>query len=174
NIWRIDELKPEESATIDVSGIIIGTESEKYVMRFTSGVSGDRGNDIESVLAVADTEFTLENPFLSVDVRVGNDQSETVTIAPGAQATVSLALRNTLDTAVYDGEVEVKLSGNALSDTDVSVNTGYYDSNSKVVRFNVSEVSALRRINPDSTVNLSFSLRPESTGLATPQITMDV
>ncbi|MCB9819486.1 DUF11 domain-containing protein [Candidatus Nomurabacteria bacterium] len=174
NVWSIPELKPEESASIEIKGIVIGTESEKYVVKFTTGVSDGRTNELASVLAVADTEFTLEEPFLAIDVRVANSSDQTVTIAPGEQATVSLNLRNSLDTTVYDGLVEVQLSGNALSNTDVSVNNGYYDANAKIVRFNVSEVSALREIDPDSTVNLSFSLRPEATGIETPQIKLNV
>lgn len=174
NIWSIPELKPEESAEIEIRGIVIGTESEKYVVKFTAGVSDGRTNDLASVLAITDTEFTLEDPFLAIDVKVDNSSDQTVTISPDSTATVSLALRNSLETTVYDGLVEVKLSGNALSSTDVLVNNGYYDANAKVVRFNVSEVSALREIDPDATVNLSFSLRPEATGVETPQITMDV
>lgn len=174
NVWSIPLLKPEESAKIEIGGIVIGTESEKYVVKFTTGVSDGRTNELASVLAVADTEFTLEDPFLAIDVRVDNSTDQTVTIAPGGRATVSLALRNSLDTTVYDGLVEVKLSGNALSSADISVNNGYYDANSNIVRFNVSEVSSLREIEPDSTVNLSFSVRPESTGVETPQIKLDV
>jgi len=174
NVWSIDELKPEESAKIELRGIVIGTETEKYVVRFTAGVSDNRTNELSSVLAVSDTEFTLEDPFLSIDVQVDNKKEETVTIAPDGQASVSLLLRNSLDTTVYDALVEVKLAGNAMSGSKVSVNNGYYDANAKIVRFDVSQVSALRQIGPDSTVNLSFSISPEDNGLETPQIFLDV
>ena len=174
NVWSISELKPEESASIEIKGIVIGTESEKYVVKFTTGVSDGRTNELASVLAVADTEFSLEEPFLAIDLRVNNSSDQTVTIAPGEQATVSLVLRNNLDTTIHDGLVEVRLSGNALYNTDVSVNNGYYDANANTVRFDVSKVSSLKKIDPDSTVNLSFSLSPEATGIETPQIKMDV
>lgn len=174
NVWSIPELKPEESASIEIKGIVIGTESEKYVVKFTTGVSDGRTNELASVLAVADTEFSLEEPFLAIDLRVNNSSDQTVTIAPGEQATVSLVLRNNLDTTIHDGLVEVRLSGNALYNTDVSVNNGYYDANANTVRFDVSKVSSLKKIDPDSTVNLSFSLSPEATGIETPQIKMDV
>lgn len=174
NVWSIPELKPEDSTKIEIKGIVIGTESEKYVVKFTTGVSDGRTKELSSVLAVADTEFTLEDQFLAIDVRVDNKTEQTVTIPPGGQAPVSLVLRNSLDTTVYDGLVEVKLSGNAMPATQVSVNNGYYDANANVVRFDVSQVSSLREIGPDSTVNLSFSLSPETSGIQTPQIMLDV
>ena len=175
NVWSIAELKPEESTTIELSGIVVGTESEKYVVHFTAGVSDGRSQgELASVLAVGDTEFTLENPFLSVGVEVDNKSDETVSVGPGEQAPITIELRNTLESAVHDGRVEVKLSGNALSDSGVSVNSGYYDSNNNTVIFDVSRVAALRRIDPDSTVNLSFSLRPDTTGLSAPQINLDI
>ncbi len=175
NVWSIPELQPEGSATIEVTGVVVGTKTEKYVMRFTAGVADQRDqSSLASVLAVGDTEFTLEDPFLAVKVLVDNRSDETVSLGPDGQATVSLEIRNTLDTAVFDGLIEVKLGGNALSDGGVRVNNGYYDSNTNTVRFDVASVSGLRRINPGSSANLSFSIRPEAVGLETPQVTLDV
>jgi hypothetical protein len=175
NVWSIPELQPETSATIEISGIVTGTESEQYVVRFTAGVSDERNQgSLASVLAVGDVEFTLENPFLSVEVEVDNRPDETVTIGPNSQAVVSLDVRNTLPTTIHDGLIEVKLSGNALSDSGVSVSNGYYDSNTNTVRFDVASVSSLRRIDPGETVNLSFNIQPETSGVESPQIRLDV
>lgn len=175
NVWRIDELEPEGSAAIELTGVIVGTKSDKYVMKFSVGAAGERNpNDITSLLAVGDTEFTLEDPFLDIDVFVNNSTNETVSIAPDAQATVFVDVKNTLDTIVYDGVVEVKLSGNALSGTDVSTNTGYYDSNSRTVRFDSTSSGGLRRLNPGASERLSFTLRPPTSGLETPQIVLEV
>ncbi len=175
NVWVIPELPPEGSATIEVTGVVVGTKSEKHVVRFTAGVADQRNQgNLASILATGDTEFTLEDPFLAFNVRVDNSSDETVSLGPNGQATVSLEIRNTLESAVFDGLVEVKLGGNALSDAGVRVSNGYYDSNSNTVRFDVASVSSLRRINPGATVNLSFSVRPETTGLETPQVTLDI
>lgn len=175
NIWSIPELKPEESATIEITGVVTGTKTEKYVTHFTVGVSDGRNQgSIASVLAVSDTEFTLEDPFLDVEVQVDNRSDGTVSVASGAPATVALNIRNTLDTTVYDGQIEVKLAGNALADRNVHVSNGYYDSNTKTITFDVSTASSLRSLSPGSTVNLSFSVLPEISGIATPQLTLDV
>ena len=175
NVWQISKLEPEGSVTIDITGVVVGTQSEKYVMKFSVGVASDRNpNDLSSILAVGDTEFTLEDPFLDLSVSVDGSENDSVTITPGSQSTILIEVRNTLNSPVYDGLIEVRLSGNALSDTDVSVSNGYYDSNTRTVRFDSSAVSGLRRINSGSTERVSFSLRPDSTGLESPQVTIDV
>lgn len=175
NIWRIAELKPEESATINVTGVIVGTKSDKYVMKFSVGSAGARNpSDIASLLAVSDTEFTLEDPFFDIGVLINNSTNETVSIAPDSQATVFIDVKNTLDTPVYDGLVEVKLSGNALVNTDVLTNTGYYDSNTRTVRFDSGSANGLRRMNPGASERLSFSLRSSASGVETPQVVLEV
>lgn len=175
NVWSIAELKPEESATVEITGVIVGTKADKYVLKFAVGVGSDRNpNELASLMAVGDTEFTLEDPFLDLDISINNSDSETVNIAANAQATVFIDITNTLDTAVYDGLVEVKLSGNALADTEVSVNTGYYDSNTRTVRFDSTSAGSLRRIDPGDTARFSFSLQPSATSVETPQVVLEV
>ncbi len=175
NVWRLDELKPEESVTIEVTGVIVGTKSDKYVMKYSVGAAGDRNpNDIASLLAVGDTEFTLEDPFFDIDVSINNSDNGTVSIAPDSQATVFIDVKNTLDTPVYDALVEIKLSGNALPDTNVLTNIGYYDSNTRTIRFDSGSAGGLRRLNPGSSERLSFSLRPSTSGLETPQVVLEV
>lgn len=175
NVWRIAELKPEESATIDITGVIVGTKADKYVLKFSVGVGSERNpNELASLMAVGDTEFTLEDPFFDLDISINNSESETVNLAANAQATVFIDVTNTLDTAVYDGLVEVRLSGNALSNNDVSVNTGYYDSNTRTVRFDSTSANGLRRVDPGDTERFSFSLKPSASALEAPQIVLEV
>lgn len=175
NIWRIDEIEPEGKATIKITGVVIGTESEKRVIKFSAGVASARdANTLSSVLAVGETEFTLEAPFLAVDVTVDGEKGETVSVAPGAQASVSIEMENTLDKNVHDGVVEVVLSGNALSDTDIQPVGGYYNSNTRTIRWDSNSDSSLDRLAPGETVRLSFSLLPEASGKQTPQVEFSV
>lgn len=175
NVWRIDELQPEASVTINVTGIIVGTKADKYVLKFSAGVAGERSPyDIASLLAIGDTEFTLEDPFLNLQVSINSSQDTVVSIAPDSQASVFVDVKNTLDTAIYDALVEVKLSGNALANTDVLTNTGYYDSNTRTVRFDSTSANGLRQLKPGATERLSFSLRPSASGIQTPQIVLEI
>lgn len=175
NIWKISELAPEGKTTIKLTGIVIGTESEKRVVKFAIGVAGTRdANTLASVLAVAETEFALEQPFLAVDVSIDGKKDKTVSVAPGMQTNVSLELKNTLKNSVYDTVVEVALSGNALSDTEVRPVGGHYDSSKHTIRWESSTDDVLTEIAPDGSVRLNFNLFPQTDGLQTPNITFSV
>ncbi|OGG85634.1 hypothetical protein A2392_02610 [Candidatus Kaiserbacteria bacterium RIFOXYB1_FULL_46_14] len=175
NIWKISDLPPEGKATIKLTGIVIGTESEKRVIKFAAGVAGTRdANTLASILAVAQTEFVLEQPFLAVDVTVDGKREKTVSVPPGMQTNVALDLKNTLENSVYDTVVEVALSGNALSDTEVRPVGGYYDSSRHTIRWESSTDDALTEIGPDGNVRLNFTLFPQTDGLQTPNVTFAV
>ena len=175
NVWLIKEIAPEGSATLDITGVVVGSKDEKRNIKFSAGVAGERDpNTLGSILAMTDTEFSIEEPFLTFDVTVGGSRDQTVTIAEGSQATVSVEMTNNSDNIVYDGVVEVLLSGNALADTQVNATGGYYNSNTRTIRFDVSSQPRLERIEPGATERFSFSLRPSASGLQTPQLQLEV
>ena len=175
NIWKISELPPEGTATIKITGVVIGTESEKRVIKFATGVAGSRdANTLASILAVAETEFVIEQPFLEVDVSVDGKKDETVSVSPGMQTNISLDLKNTLDNSIYDTVVEVTLSGNALSDTEVRPVSGHYDSSSRTIRWDSNSDDALSELGPGKNARLAFSLLPQTNGLQTPNIAFSV
>lgn len=175
NVWRIDTLKPEETVKIKISGAVVGIESEKRVLKFTAGAASSRdSSSIASVMAVASAEIDVEAPFLATTVTIDNSREETVSVAPGVQASSMVELKNVLGDPVYDVAVEVVLSGNALLDTDVQAIGGHYDSNSRTIRWDRSSDQSLERIEPGKTTRLSFTLRPQTAGVQTPQVSFSV
>ena len=174
NVWSITKLEPEESETITITGVILGTESEEHTMNFSVGVPNERDRfNLASIFAVASTEFLIEQAFLDVGITVNGVRNSTASISAGSQSNVSVGVKNTLPDAIYDGVVKLTLSGNALSDTQVQVNNGYYDSNTKTITWDISSVPALERIAPGDSENFSFSLTPSTNALLTPQINID-
>lgn len=175
NIWHVGELKPEESITIDLYGIIAGSAGEKYVLKFSTGVASERNpNELSSVLAVADTEFILENPFLSTTISINNNTDQIVSVAQNTDANVEVELKNNSDSSVFDAAMEIRLSGSALVDSGVSVNNGYYDSNTNTIRFDSSSSNRLRRLDPGATERFSFSIRPEAGIAESPQVILEL
>lgn len=173
NLWRISELPAEGKATIKLTGVVIGTESEKRVINFTVGVADTRDSSaLSSVMAMGQAEFSLEQPFMDVDMTIDGKKDETVSVEPGRQANVALELENTLTNPIYDAVVEVKLSGNALSDTDIRPIGGHYDSSSNTVHWDSSSDDSLEEIGPGDTVRLSFTILPQTAGLATPSVNL--
>lgn len=174
NIWLINELEPESSETITITGVVTGAKTDSNVINFSVGVPNERDRlSLASVYSIASTEFVIEQPFVDMKVVVNGERAASASIAPATQSSISVEIKNTLDDSIYDGVVEVKLSGNALSDTQVNVTGGYYDSNTKTIVWDISSNPNLERIAPGDSETFSFSMIPSTKTLQTPQINLE-
>ena len=177
NTWRIDTLAPEETQQIKVRGVVFGNQNEERVFRFSVGVPNERDAfSLASVFSTASTEMTVTEAFLSVDVSINGDDNPTVAVGSTDRARVILTFYNTLSSTLYDGEIEVKLGGNALDDNRVDSRPGFYDSNSNTIVWTTSQLRDLSEILPGESRTVSFTVE-QGEGLdasRTPQITLDV
>ena len=126
NVWLIESLEPEERKKITITGVIVGRETDEYAMHFSAGVpnEGDRLN-LASVFSTVSTEFLIEQPFIDVGLELNGDDSGTVAANAGQLVSVTIVVGNTLDETIYDGRVELSLSGNALTDYEVRPGSGF-------------------------------------------------
>lgn len=115
NVWRIDELLPEQSATIVLQGVITGLTEESLRINFEAGPA-DSNNQfiVGAILTESHTDFTIERPFIDVAVQIENQSGSVAVLDEGEIATVEVTIGNTLDETVYDMAVEVVPGGNAL------------------------------------------------------------
>lgn len=175
NAWMIDELEPEEESVITIRGAVIGQDTDIRTMKFSIGVPNvNDPSALASVFAVASTDFTIEQPFMNVDLEVNGQSGDVISINPGSRSSVNIGIRNTLSSAIYDVEVNVKLSGNALNGADVSVPNGYYNSNQQTITWEQSSRPQLGQVDPGDEENFSFSITPSSGVSATPQVAVEV
>lgn len=175
NVWLIENLEPEESKTIVITGIVVGKETDEHAINFTVGVPNERDQQtLASVFATAQTEFEIEQPFLNIDLEIGGVSNSIVVIEPGQHSGASIEIENTLDDTLYDIVVEVQLGGNALSDLDVGPPNGFYDSLSNKIIWDVSNAPELSELFPGKKTRLAFGIEPSVETLRTPQITLDV
>lgn len=175
NIWVIDTLEPEENATIQLTGVVVGKETDEYAMHFNAGVAA--GNDpysIDSILATAFTEFVIEQPFIDVALEINGDASSAVSIDKGEDVLVDITIKNVLPDTIYDASVALSVSGNALSDYTVDVNDGFYDSRNNQVTWDSGSFARLKEIKPNSEVRIRASFEPDPDIDITPQLAFDV
>jgi hypothetical protein len=161
DVWRIDELLPEESEDITVRGTIRGLTEETFRINFDVGPA-DTTNQYRtsSSLTRAFADFTIERPFIDVGVAINGDTSDEVIIPAGQSSNVKINVRNTLDETVYDMVVEVVPGGNALRQESISVDKGFYDSNNGTIRWEVSSNPDFNQVTPGSFRNLEFEILP--------------
>lgn len=166
--WMIPEISPNQAITIVLKGQVEGGQDEEFQMQFSAG-SPRQDNQfiLGSVLANATADFTIEKPFIDVDVAINGTKTDVVTLQTGQSTSVEVSVTNTLSESIYDMAVEVGISGNILSRETVGVQNGYYDSAKDVVRFEVSGNSSLAEVSPGQTRQFTFSLQPNDTA-ATP------
>lgn len=163
NVWQIDELLPEESVVINMTGVVVGLTEESFQINFAAGPArADNPYIVGSTLAESSINFFIERPFIDVITTIDGDTDRSVILAQGESSTVDVEIRNTLEETVYDMVVEVVPGGNALNEDSIVGNSGFYDSNSGTVRWEVSNNSSFAEVAPGEERSLSFKVTPDS------------
>lgn len=171
NVWSIDTLEPETEYEITVKGILVGDESGERVFDFRVGVPNERDAfNLASVFSVARAEMFIEEAFINLDVRIENKRDAIVAAPRDEGVDVSVSFTNTLSSTIYDAELSVELSGNALDEERVFPQQGFYDSNNNTVSWTSREVSSLREVAPGETIDYSFRLEAADGSMRTPQV----
>jgi len=160
-VWSIDELLPEESVTITLNGVMTGFADESLRVNFDLGPA--QPNDpfiIDSLLAEARADFSIESPFIEIVTNVNGDETSSVVLEEGDDSRIQIEVINTLDSTVYDMMVEVHPGGNVLTEDSIQGADGFYDSNSGVIRWQASNDSSFAAVGPGERRRLSFTVLP--------------
>lgn len=163
NVWRIDELLPEESQEVTIRGVVRGLTEETFRIKFDAGpADSDNQYRTSSRLTEAWADFTIERPFINVGIAINGNEGEEIVIPSGTESNVMVDIRNTLDETVYDMVVEVVPGGNALREDSITSGTGFYDSNSGTVRWEVANNPSFAQVFPGDSRNLTFRINPQT------------
>jgi len=162
NAWLIESLKPEEIITITITGVALADQPQSQVINASLGTPSDRDEfNLSSTFTTASLDYQIESPFIAGSIAVGQNSSGNVSVNNGSSQNVVINIRNNLDQTIYNGIVTAKLSGSALLYTGVGSNSGFYDSNTNTVTWDVSSFPSLSRLEPGESEKLSFSVNPE-------------
>ena len=176
NVWRISKLNPEESKTITVRGVVAGLADAALRLNVSVGPSLPNNQFIAgATLTDSYTEFIIERPFINVMIEVGGSRENPVVLQSGSNADVRIEVTNTLDEPVYDMVVEAVPTGSALSGASVRSGNGFYNSNSKTVRFDGGTAPELSELRSGETATLNLVIDPASEmGAASFKMTVNV
>jgi len=163
NVWKIDELLPEQSTKIKLQGVVSGLTEEALHINFSAGPASVNNQFIvEATLDEVSASFLIEKPFIDVNIAIDSDTDRAAIIGEGKSSTVSVSVKNTLDETVYDMTVEVIPSGNAIDQNSIEGGSGFYDSNTNSIKWAVANNPNFDRILPGETRSLSFSVTPNA------------
>ncbi|HWH06994.1 MAG TPA: hypothetical protein VNU47_00480 [Candidatus Paceibacterota bacterium] len=176
NLFMLGALAPGESRTIKVTGVLTGQQNDERVFKFTAGTPRGGGSQSLAVMyTTQESTVLITRPFLAVALALNRSESEEVVVRAGSSVSGSISWVNTLPTAILDGEIRVKVSGNAFDPRGVSTSNGFYRSSDTTIVFAGDRIPSLRRLEPGDNGSASFSIPLiEDSSLRQPTVTLDV
>ncbi len=161
NVWRIETIPPEGEVVFTVTGRVEGLTDASMRTRFVSGLSQpDDQLALASTLAAANADFLIERPFIKVEPLTDGQTGTSAILPPGKTANIEVLIQNTLTETVYDLRVEARANGNVISSNSFQGGSGFYDSNTESIRWDVANNSQFAELKPGDIRRVSFSLSP--------------
>ncbi|MBA3789226.1 hypothetical protein H0X32_02425 [Patescibacteria group bacterium] len=161
--FPIGTLQPGEEKDFVIQGALSGSNNDQRVFQFTVGTAKDDGS---ATLAVAyasqQTQVAISKPFLAVSLSVNNSNANPVIVSADQPITSAVSWTNSLSSAITNGKVSIKFSGNALDPTSVTTANGYYDSTNTTLLFDGQSELSLQSLNPGDNGNGSFGFSTKS------------
>lgn len=159
NIFEIGDLGPGMTKKVSIKGKLEGIAGEERSFRIYTGAGASVGQtDIVVPYSSLLHTMILENPFINAQIMVGGIRAEQYAISGGQSVPVSIAWTNNLPTSVDDVVITARLSGNALNQSSVQAQSGFYDSNTNTISWNKNTFSQFASIDPGASGTVGFSV----------------
>lgn len=166
-IWELGDIAPGGKRTITIRGILAGEDGQERIFRFLGGLESETADmELSAIFASVAKSIVIERPFLSVDLLVDGERAAELVSESGKTIRVDVTWKNNLPTQVFDGEIVLNLSGDALSKSSVSVERGFYQSANNTILWNRETNPELATIEPGETGRASFTFSTFDSGSA--------
>lgn len=181
SLWRVGDIPPHSKKTIKFRGQLEGQDGEVRAFRISAGAQSVKNpGTIGTEYVAALQEINIKKPFMSTSIAFGSDTNTGDHIGSfNASIPVTVSWFNNLPTAINDGEITIKLSGNAFDKTSVQPGQGYYRSADNEIVWNKQTTPALGRIGAGENGSLTFNFTPRnfstpSRQISSPTVTVEV
>lgn len=164
NIWNLGGLSSGQKKNIKISGKLEGQDGEDRIFRFTVGTPDDKDEQVVAIPFVTSAAtVSIKKPFIGIQLTLDGSSANDFVSEGSKIIRADVLWKNNLPTAVKDVEIQIKLKGEALNKTSVSVERGFYRSVDNTIIFSKEKNPELASIGPGESGNLSFSLGSLST-----------
>ncbi len=173
NQWLLKAVTNQDPQEIIVRGVASGLSNDAFIVRFQAGTPrSDNQFMVGSVLAQSATTFTIEQPFVAMEISVNADTDADVVLLAGSVTDVTVTVTNTHSEPVYDMSMRVSPKGTGFRESLLRVTDGFYDSVNKEIRWEVAGMSSLSKVLPGERREFRFQLNSD-TELSTAALTVD-
>lgn len=172
--WVLGDLAPGAEREITITGNIKAQSGEERIVTI---ISGSQDPDDEQEIGVQFTStplpLTVGAPFISASVAYGNTEGNEFVVQAGQQLTFNLNWENRLSNSLSNAEIVLNLSGSGFDPARVSVNQGFFNTNTNQIIWNGNNNSNLSSVAPGESGSLFFTITPK-TGVSNPVINLSV
>ncbi len=153
-LYPIGEIKPNETKTVEIRGMINGQSAEDKVFKFNVGTANPNSPEkVTTSLAMYIHDMVIRGDFLASSIVFGNNKNYG-TLGTPLRGTISW--KNTLKDPINDAEFALKVTGDLIDNENVSAESGFYDSNKSLIEWNKNTDDELEEIAPGQTGNFGF------------------
>ena len=177
--WKVGDIRAGQEKVVTIRGKLSGEDGDLRAFHFTVGAgSATDERAIGTQYMVTEQDITIEKPFISLNLAIGNDQTNKDYAGKYEQSeNVDINWFNNLQDSISNVEIRVKLSGSAYSKSFIFPDSGYFNSSTDEIIWNQKTNSSLASIGGGENGKVSFSLIPKDLGTNTnrivnPKITM--
>ncbi len=155
SVWSVGDLKNGDKKVIEVIGTLVGQNLEDRSFTISAGTKAGGIFDFDTPLVSTLITMGIRKSFFDLSVKPYNNGI----VNPSESGPVSISWQNTLPDRINDAKIEVKLSGNALERSKVSVsNEGFYRSVDDVIVWDKNTTNSLSEMSPGDSGRVSFSV----------------
>ncbi len=159
-VWSLGDLKNGDTKSLSVTGTLVGQDEEDRSFDVSVGVPDSASQlNFSSPLAEQLATIGIRKSFFSLSLS-GQYGSGTYGIL-SQPISLNLGFQNTLPSNVVNNQINVNLSGNVFSPSNVSAGEGgFYSSVDSSILWNKNTTRSLSVITPGDSDKVSFSLTP--------------
>jgi len=179
NIWRFDELKPQEEVSFTVTGRLSGQNKEERVFKWNAGIA-DEGDSNKLGIAFTSVQkgVSITQPFLALELAI--DGATEAELVRGGEDPIEARLTylNNTGAAINDAKIVLTLDGDVLQDSSVQVSGGFFNSTDNTITWDTSTMPELKQIpiGGRETLLFRFASKPLATRMSVfknPEIIID-
>ncbi len=177
--WKIGDMAPGSRRVIRIKGVWQGQDQDERVIRSSLGIQSTRSERLIGTEFVG-TQYVVQisRPFLALNISLEGDEGGTdYTGAFNEAITGEINWFNNLDTAVAQGEIKLKISGNAFDKYSIMPEQGLYKSDTNEIIWNTQTNRELISMGAGEGGRVIFRLIPRDLStlnapVSNPQITL--
>jgi hypothetical protein len=176
--WYLGDVGPQSRRTIRLKGKLAGEDGEERTFRFNVGTRNQANEkEIGAVFLSSIQSVLLKKPFIGINLALNGDEGAEYISRSGRLIRADILWQNNTPDTLTDVGFQVKLSGQALDRSSVSVSGGFYRSIDNTIIWSSNSMSDLESVQSGAEGRLSFSFAslPNVTGaLRSPNIILSV